>query len=137
MTAADPNDDYAYDETDVQPPNETVPTTFMLGNEVYDFLKLLVTVLVPGLSTLYVGLAAVWELPAADKVSGTAVVLIAFLGLILRFSTRRYNEVKYNGDLVVTPAVDGKKALRFELNDDPGTYDGLKELTFKVVHKDE
>ena len=70
-----------------------------LNNKVYDWLKWIVVIVIPALTTAYVGLAMIWGFPYADKVAKTSAVVCTLLGSILGISTVQYNkENSYEGD---------------------------------------
>lgn len=62
----------------------------VFSNKVYDILKWIDMILLPGLGTLYVALAAIWHFPFADQISGTVTALVLFLGLLLGLSNVNY-----------------------------------------------
>lgn len=62
-----------------------------LNNKVYDALKWLVIIVLPALTTAYVGLAAIWGFPCAEEVSKTSAVVCTLLGALLGISTAQYN----------------------------------------------
>ena len=62
-----------------------------LSNSVYDILKWITMIVIPALATAYVGLAAVWGWPCADKVAKTAAIVCTLLGTLLGISTAQYN----------------------------------------------
>lgn len=106
------------------------------NNKLYDKLKFLALVVLPALGTLYFGLAGIWELPKAQEVVGTIVVLDTFLGTILHLSSSAYAKsgAKYDGDLHignVTP--DGNQVYQLALKGDPEEMAREKdELLFRV-----
>lgn len=61
--------------------------TYILPNHIYDALKFIVTVVLPAISVLYVGLAGIWGWPFADEVSRTIAVVYTFLCAVLGFSS--------------------------------------------------
>ena len=65
-----------------------------LPSPVYDALKWVVMIVLPALSTAYVGLAAVWGWPLADEVAKTCSVVCVLLGALLGISTAEYNKGK-------------------------------------------
>ena len=65
-----------------------------LSSPVYDVLKWIVMIVLPALSTAYVGLAAVWGWPLADEVAKTCSVICVLLGALLGISTAEYNKQK-------------------------------------------
>ena len=65
-----------------------------LPSPVYDVLKWVVMIVLPALSTAYVGLAAVWGWPLADEVAKSCSVICVLLGALLGISTAEYNKTK-------------------------------------------
>ena len=63
-----------------------------LPDKVYDVLKWIVCIVIPALTTAYVGLAMIWGFPYADKVAKTSAVVCTLLGSILGISTVQYNK---------------------------------------------
>ena len=61
--------------------------TYWLPNHVYDAIKYTVTVIMPALSVLYVGLAGIWGWPYADEVSRTIAVVYTFLCAVMGISS--------------------------------------------------
>lgn len=66
----------------------------MIPNKIYDVLKWFVMIVLPALSTAYVGLAAVWGWPLADEVAKSCSVICVLLGALLGISTAEYNKTK-------------------------------------------
>lgn len=91
-------------------PRKTKRRLNLLFNEgVYEFLKKFVQIILPGVASLYFGLAQLWNLPNVEAVMGTITLLATFLGLCLGVSSKTYNETeaKYDGSLVIQPGDDG------------------------------
>ena len=65
-----------------------------INDRVYDCLKWIVMIVLPALSTAYVGLAAVWGWPLADEVAKSCSVICVLLGALLGISTAEYNKGK-------------------------------------------
>lgn len=65
-----------------------------LSNVCYDVLKWITMICIPALATAYVGLAAVWGWPCADRVAKTAAVVCSLLGALLGISTAEYYKDK-------------------------------------------
>lgn len=63
-----------------------------LKDTVYDVLKWITLIVIPALTTAYVGLAAVWEFPYAEQVAKTSAVVCTLLGALLGISTAQYNK---------------------------------------------
>lgn len=61
--------------------------TYWLPNRVYDAIKYIVTIIMPALSVLYVGLAGIWGWPYADEVSRTIAVVYTFLCAVMGISS--------------------------------------------------
>lgn len=99
----------------------------------YDRTKFVAQILLPALGSLYFGLAGIWNLPYAQQIVGTVVVLDTFLGIILGISTNSYNksEEKYSGVIEVKEDDDKVRYLA-------GIREGVDDLvdkgeaTFKV-----
>lgn len=66
-----------------------------ISNKTYDILKWVVMIVLPALSTAYVGLAAIWNWPLADEVAKTVSVICVLLGALLGISTAQYNKENY------------------------------------------
>lgn len=62
-------------------------TKYILPDKAYDAIKYFVTIILPALSVLYVGLAGIWGFPFADEVSRTIAVVYTFLCAVMGFST--------------------------------------------------
>ena len=65
-----------------------------LKDSVYDVLKWVVCIVIPALTTAYVGLAAVWGWPYAEPIAKTSAIICTLLGAILGISTAQYNKDK-------------------------------------------
>ena len=66
-----------------------------LNDKVYDILKWIVMIVLPALTTAYVGLAAIWDFPYATEIAKTSAVICTLMGALLGISTAEYN--KANG----------------------------------------
>lgn len=62
----------------------------IFSNWVFDALKWCVLVLIPALTTAYVGLAGIWGFPYPDEVAKTSAVVCALLGALLGISNLQY-----------------------------------------------
>ena len=63
-----------------------------LPDKVYDVLKYIAQIILPGLATLYLALAGIWNLPFEEQVSGTIMAIDTFLGVLLGISSANYNK---------------------------------------------
>lgn len=61
-----------------------------LSGKLYDFLKYVAQIVLPGLATLYVTIAGIWGLPYAEAISGTIMAVDFFLGALLKISSDQY-----------------------------------------------
>jgi hypothetical protein len=82
--------------------SEVTGTDHLLSNKTYDFLKKVVTLMLPALATLYASLAIVWGLPNSEAVVATLAALATFGGVLLRVSTTSWDnsDGKYDGELI-------------------------------------
>ena len=63
-----------------------------LNDRIYDLLKWITMVVIPALTTAYVGLSAVWGWPYATEIAKTSAVVCTLLGALLGISTATYNK---------------------------------------------
>ena len=63
-----------------------------LNDKWYDLLKWICMVVIPSLTTAYVGLSAIWSWPYATEIANTSAVLCTLLGALLGISTAQYNK---------------------------------------------
>lgn len=96
-----------------------------LSGKLYDRLKFIVQVVSPAFTTLYLTLAGIWGLPAAQEVVGTIVALTAFAGVCLQISSAKFQA---NPDGHISP--DGTLSLKQD-----SVYD--KDKLLIQVHRDE
>ena len=68
-----------------------------MSNKVYDILKAIAQIFLPGIGTLYFALASIWNLPFGEEVVGTITAIDTFLGALLGVSTATYNKEKESG----------------------------------------
>lgn len=68
-----------------------------MSNKVYDILKVIAQIILPGIGTLYFALASIWNLPFGEEVVGTITAIDTFLGALLGVSTATYNKEKESG----------------------------------------
>lgn len=104
----------------------------LIKGKLYAFLKFLAQIALPAFGTLYVTLAGVWHLPAAEAVVSTVVAVDTFLGVILQLSSTAYNkDVEDAGEL----HVDEEGKMSFVVDGDKTDVDKLgdkQEVRFKV-----
>lgn len=102
-----------------------------LSNALYDKLKFIVQVLLPGAATLYVTLGQYWNFPGdTEAVLGSIAAIATFLGLFLSASARQYDGA---GDLVVTTdETDGQVYLAADLNKHPNAFKNKKNVVLNI-----
>lgn len=110
-------------------------SSVQLSNSVYDRVKQSATILLPAVGTLYVGLAQLWDFPAADKVVGTLAAVNLFLGLVLSVSSKSYNtDGKYDGVAQLLNK-DGQAYLGLVMNEGPESVANKDSVHLKVEDK--
>lgn len=106
----------------------------MLFNEkTYAVLKQIALLWLPAFASLYLGVAALWELPAGEAVSGTVMLVDTFLGVILGISTKAYNssDAKFDGELKLVDSGEGTSNVILKSVDHNALLT-KDELLFKV-----
>lgn len=114
-----------------------------LRNKTYDKLKHITQVVLPALGSLYFGLSTIWNFPAGEEVVGSIALLTTFGGVVLGVSSRNYNMIPANNDLVVvgdfivdtTP--QGKRVVQLSLHEDPVGIVNQQKIVFNVVDTNE
>ena len=104
----------------------------VLNDKVYDALKWLVQIFLPGAATLYAALAALWCFPFVEQVVGTIGAVTVFLGACLKISTSNYS-----GDAVlnVDPNAEEDKQYALEVNSDWAELAKKKSFMVTVNNK--
>lgn len=106
--------------------------TFTLPAKVYDFIKYLVLIVLPAVTTLYVILANAWNWDYMTNVSVTLTAITAFLGSLVGISSKNFNNnEKFVGTTWLKPTDNGWKRV-FNVTSDEIDPD-RKEISFKVV----
>lgn len=109
-------------------------TSPLLSDSAYNKLKWVAQYFLPAVGTLYFALAMTWNLPNPEQVLGTVTALDIFLGAILGFSKKSYenSDAKYDGALIVDTSDESKDVYRLEV-DQLGDMPGKNEITLKVL----
>ncbi len=118
--------------------NTTVPAQkAFLSNEMYNALKWIALVLLPGCAALYLGLAALWGLPSPNEVAGTITLVDTFLGVLLGMATKNYNAIppKFDGALEINEH-DTRIVHQLSLETTPEDLGRQNTILLKVVKKD-
>lgn len=114
--------------------NEVLPSTPFLSGRNYEYLKIVTTILLPAIATLYLTLGAIWNFPKVDQVVSTITALTVFLGVMLKVSSVQYNREDKNFDGVIVVDDSGPRTVvQMQHTVDP--RDLTKQGVFKVVKK--
>lgn len=62
------------------------------SDKIYNILKYCAMIVLPAISTLYLALAGIWNLPFGEQISGTIMAIDTFLGVLLGISSANYNK---------------------------------------------
>lgn len=65
-----------------------------MSNKMYDILKWISQLVLPGLGTLYFTLAGIWGFPYGEEIVGTITAVVTFLNVILKISSSNYYKNK-------------------------------------------
>ena len=106
-----------------------------ISNQTYDNLKYTVQKVIPGLGTLYAAIAIIWGLPYAEEVVGSLSAIALFLGIILGYSSKKYEESGdgVQGAIIIDTEDPDKDVYRLELDGPPEALKDLKNVAFKVI----
>ena len=63
-----------------------------MSNKMYDILKWIAMVVLPGIATLYLSLAGIWGFPYGEEIVGTITAIDTFLGVMLGISSAQYKK---------------------------------------------
>lgn len=113
--------------------------TFIMGDKTYDFAKKLVQIILPAFGSLYLAMSAVWDLPNAEQVTASVVIVTTFLGACLGISTSQYNSSGrgIDGSMTVSAAPpNGSPVITgISLPKTEEELEGKKSITLKVEHE--
>ena len=103
--------------------------------KVYDTLKFVTLVGLPGIGTVYFVIAELFNFAPirAEAVLGILFVIVAFLGLVLLVSSMRYknSDARFSGSINVSET-EAKILYSLELNHDPEELKEKDEAVFRV-----
>ena len=113
---------------------ETPDYSLILRDPWYSRIKWFALTVLPAFSALYFSLSPALGLPATEAVMGVCAALGVFIGTILGFSTKRYNNsgAKYSGAINIQTSADGDKLFLLELDGDPLAIENMSDVSFKV-----
>jgi imidazoleglycerol phosphate synthase glutamine amidotransferase subunit HisH len=109
----------------------------VFSNKVYDKLKFLAQVVLPGLGTLYATVSGLYGWQNTEEVVGTIMAVDFFLGALLGLSNKQFMDEDRNfaGDLHVVNTEDEgvQTMLAFNPESSPESLADQKTVTMKVV----
>jgi hypothetical protein len=109
----------------------------LLSNRSYDILKFVVSVLLPGLATFYLGLDQIWNLPYEFQISATITAVATLLGLFMRTASKRYADqpIEYDGELFAVKNGNAPTDLLLSLDSQEQAEEIRQkgQVTFKVI----
>jgi hypothetical protein len=104
-----------------------------MNSKVYDLLKWIALILLPGVGALYFALGQLWNFPAVEQVVGSITAIDVFLGMLINKTSKNHAVSNVVGDLVVTQDLDGMASgMRLEANRDPLIFEDQKDAVFRV-----
>ncbi len=108
--------------------------TWYLSPTWYNRLRFLVQIVSPALITLVLSLDTSVGIPSEEAVIGVISSITVFLGVLLRFSRKRYEKspARFDGVIEVSTNDQGVKVISQGYSIDPLEIENKKELTFKV-----
>ena len=65
-----------------------------LKNGTYDKLKYIVTIVLPALTTLWLTIASIWNIPYGEPIGATMGAITVFLGALIGISSANYNKIQ-------------------------------------------
>jgi len=80
----------------------------MIGNKLFDILKWIAMLVLPGLATFYFALSALWGWPYQKEIVGTLVAVNVWLSALLAVSNAQWQAIKINS---LTYEAIGKDAM--------------------------
>lgn len=112
------------------------PKSPLFNNVWYERVKVLATIVLPGLGALYFALAQIWGFPKADEVVGTITAVVTFLGILLQMSSARYAKGggTYDGEVITEILPNGQQvyALSFETREQQEKAHQKDVLSLKI-----
>lgn len=132
--------DQNYPETTETPESvpANVPRDYIVTNRLYDVLKPVTALYLPGVITLWLTLVAIWELGYGEQVALTLGGINVFLGVVLQGASRSYNNstAKYDGFIELTPSSNpGQVDARINVDKTGEVLAGKKQVLLNVDNK--
>ena len=70
-----------------------------ISNKTYDILKYIVTIALPALTTLWLTIASIWDIPYGEPIGATMGAITVFLGALIVISSSNYRKENLDGDI--------------------------------------
>lgn len=108
--------------------------TALLSDSTYNKIKTSVQLVLPAICTLYLAISGIWGLPYTQEIVGTLSAIATFLGMLLKISTKSYenSDSRYDGRVLIVDDENGPKVFSLELNSDPLELENKKSVSFKI-----
>lgn len=105
-----------------------------MNHRMYNLTKALNRIIFPALGTAYYTISRFLDLPNENTVLALFIILSAFTGVILQFTSKIYEpKVLFQGEIVISEGKEGKKLFSLELSANPDEITKMEAITFKVV----
>lgn len=86
--------------------SDTTPVkTGFVPDNFYDIIKWCALIAFPAFGAAYFSLSGIWNLPGAEQVVGTIVVIDTLLGVLVGVSNSTYkkSDARFDGDITLSP----------------------------------
>lgn len=105
-----------------------------LKKGVYDFIKWVALIFLPGAATLYAALAPIWNWPDVQQVVVSATAVDTFLGALVGISSKGYTP-PVDGNLYVSNPTPESATARMEFSTHPADIvgGGRKFMTLAIL----
>lgn len=68
-----------------------------IKNKTYDILKYIVTIGLPALTTLWLTIGSIWNIPLVEPIGATLSAITVFLGALIGVSSINYKKENQDG----------------------------------------
>lgn len=110
-----------------------VETGFTINPKLYDFLKWMALVVLPGFAALYASLGPVWNFSFVPQVVATITAIDTFLGIVLGKAAKNHAQQRTVGEVVVMQDPDGTpQGMKLVAYRDPLVLDEQDHVSFQV-----
>lgn len=108
----------------------------MISSKLYDFLKVIVTIISPSATALYFVICMMFSFEIEIGFIITNMILTVILGGFLLYTSVMYHisDAYYDGRLLIKEGEEGDLLYTLELNDDPEFIVLKSRISFKVVY---